>query len=329
MNGLIRRWAFAPVFALLLAACGGGGGGGSAAVVVPTAVRSGSASAGSDATLINAATFAGVMARAVMSGADDTVPGVSGTRESPQSRTVRGALSSRWVGVALAASARAQAQATSAPVNCPGGGTLTVTVNDADNNQKLSAGDSASLVFSACVIEAGLPAATGSLSFVVNAVELDVNDEPTALDASITLAGFAEAGFGSLSGSFRIWFKDESLTSTRQRVSYLATAVIEQAQNLGYDFDVYGVFGNTGGTFDINGAITIGGNAYALITPTPFTHTAGALPSAGVLVLRDVAGDQVILRARSATTFDLEFQGAGAAAATPVLTGVAWASYRL
>lgn len=105
--------------------------------------------------------------------------------------------------------------------------------------------------------------------------------------------------------------------------------MVEQAQNLSYDFDVYGVFGSTGGSFDLNGAITIGGNTYAMSTPTLFTHAAGALPHAGALVLRDAAGDQVILRARSAATFDLEFQAAGAATATPVLTGAAWASYRL
>ena len=100
----VQRWGCIPVLALTLAACGGGGGGGSpAAVVVPTAVRSGNASAGSDLTLANAGSFAGPMARAVMSSAEDSVPGVSGTRESPQSRTVRAALSSRWVGFALAA----------------------------------------------------------------------------------------------------------------------------------------------------------------------------------------------------------------------------------
>jgi hypothetical protein len=327
----MNRWLAAPALALAMAACGGGGGSsGSAAVVVPTGVRAGSASAGSDITLGNAGSFAAVMARAVMSGADDSVPGVSGTREAPQSRTVRDALSGKWIGYAVHTAAREQAQATSTQtLDCPGGGSVTVTVNDADNNQKLSAGDTASFQFAACVIEAGLPAATGSLAFTVNAIELDANDEPTALDASLTLNGFAEAGFGSLSGGFRIWFKEETATSTRQRVSYLATTVIEQLQTLRYDFDVYGVFGSTGGTFDLNGSIVIGGNTYAMSTPTLFSNAAGALPNAGVLVLRDAAGDQVILRARSATLFDLEFQAAAATTPTPVLTNQPWNNYRL
>lgn len=325
----MNRWLAAPALALVLAACGGGGGGGSAAVVVPTGVRAGSASAGADLTLANAGSFAGVMARAVMSGADDSVPGVSGTRESPQSRTVRTVLSDRWIGFAARTAAREQAQATTTqPLPCLSG-SGSITVNDADNNQKLSAGDSASFLFNACVLEAGLPAVTGSISFTVNAVELDANEEPSALDASMTLTGFAESGFGSLSGAFRIWFKEETPTSTRQRVSYLAASLIEQAQTLTYDFDVYGVFGSTGGTFDLNGSIVIGGNTYAMSTPTLFSNAAGALPNAGVLVLRDATGDQVILRARSATTFDLEFQAAAATTPTPVLTNQPWNNYRL
>jgi hypothetical protein len=332
----MNRWLAAPALALVLAACGGGSGGGSAAVVVPTGVRAGSASSGSDLTLANAGSFAGVMARAVMSGADDSVPGVSGTRESPQSRTMIAALShARWTTLLAITSrtmvsGREQSQATSPPVALPClSGSGSITVNDADNNQKLSAGDSASIVFNACVLEAGLPAVTGSISFTVNAIELDANEEPSALDASMTLGGFAESGFGSLSGAFRIWFKEETPTSTRQRVSYLAASLIEQAQTLTYDFDVYGVFGSAGGTFDLNGSIVIGGNTYAMSTPTLFSNAPGALPNVGALVLRDATGDQVILRARSATTFDLEFQAAGAATPTVVSPGLLWNSYKL
>jgi hypothetical protein len=325
----MNRWVAVPVLTLTLVACGGGGGGGSAAVVVPSTVRSGTASAGSDVSAANAAGFAGVMARAVMSAADDSVPGVSAAREAPQSRTIGAALSGRWLRFAVASAAREQALAvTSQTLACDFGGSVTVTVNDADGNQKLSGGDSASFMFDACIIEMGSPPVTGSLSFTVNAVELDANQQPTALDASLTLAGFTELGFGSLSGSFRIWYRPEG-GATRQRLSYLATSVVEPGQVLTYDHDVYGLYGSTGSSFDVNGALTVDGNGYAVSTPTVFSSAAGALPGSGVLTLRDAAGDAVILRARSATTFDLEFQSVGAGTPTPVLTNQAWDSYRL
>lgn len=338
MAPLGRAWGLA-VLAFAAAGCGGGGGGGgegSAAVVVPQGVRSGTASAGSDVTQANAANFVGVMARSAMGAADGNVPVLSSGRESPQARgavamggTLRFATAAAARSLAAGATAREQAQAvTTETFACTGGGSVTVTVNDADNNLKLSRGDTASFAFNNCVIEAGVPAANGTLSFTVNAIELDAQEEPTALDATITLTGFAENGFGTMSGSFRVWFKDEAAGSTRQRISYLDTAVSEQGQALVYSFDVYGVSGPAGGSFDLNGALTTGGQAYAM-SSTIFSHGAGVQPASGALMLRDAAGDAVILRARSATSFDLEFQGAGAAAPTVLSTGLLWNSYRL
>lgn len=60
----MHRWCTLSAVALAVAACGGGGGdSGSSGVVVPTGVRSGAASAGSDVTQANATGFVGVMAR--------------------------------------------------------------------------------------------------------------------------------------------------------------------------------------------------------------------------------------------------------------------------
>jgi hypothetical protein len=318
-----------------LAACGGGGGGSDPTVSVPTGARAGTASAGSDLSAANAAGFVGPLARIMISTADGNVPGVSGDRESPQAAGGRSAALRGTFGLAATSAARAlrgsgleQALAvTTETLACPFGGSITVTVNDADNDNELSSGDSASVGFNACIAEQGLPAANGSLSFTVNAVELDANDEPTALDASLTLNGFVESGFGSMSGSFRVWFKQEG-SGLRQRVSYLATTVLESGQTLRYDFDTYGVLGASSGTFDVVGAVTIGGQTYT-VTSDVFSHTLGLLPASGTVRLRDAAGDAVILRARSSTTFDLEFQANGAATATVLATGLGWNNYRL
>ena len=324
-----------------LSACGGGGGDGGSAtgVTVPSATRSGTASASSDLSAGNASAFAAPLARVFLGAADGDTPGVSGAREAPQARAGAAPVSRSVVGHAAVAAARAMAntpvsgrelvQAISTqPLPCPYGGSGSVSVNDADNNNKLSRGDSATLTFNACVVDLGLPATSGSLSFTVNAVELDANNEPTALDATLTLSGFVEAGLGSMSGSFRIWFKNESPTSARQRVSYQGVSVTEAGQTVRYDFDQYGVDGSSGGSFDLNGAVVIGSQTYTL-TSDVFGYTAGQLPTSGTLRLRDAAGDSVILRLRSATTFDLEFQANGAAAPTVIAVGLTWSAYRL
>lgn len=332
-----RRNAGLVGAALLAAACGGGGGdSGSTAVVVPTAVRAVAASASSDLTLANAGSFAGVLARTVMGAADGGVSVLASSRESPMARlsghrgsTLRMAANAAARGAA--GSGREAAQGiTVETVACGLSGSFVVTVNDADDNQRLSRGDSASFVFTNCTFDAFTPAVNGSLSFVVNAVELDSQQEPAALDATITLTGFAEAGFGTLSGSFRIWYRDESLTSTRQRISYIDTAVTEQGQALVYNFDIYGVAGATTATFDLNGALTVAGTTYSMVTTTAFSQNGVALPDAGVVELRDAAGDRVILRAlNGGTNFDLEFQAAGAATPTVVQSGLFWSFYRL
>ncbi len=333
--------AGSALLVLALAACGGGGGESSTSVSVPTGVRSGTASAGADLSVANAGAFAGALARVFLGAADGNTPGVSAGRETPQalqvkvsgtapvSRGVVG-LSARTAARVMAATVgREQPQAVSTQtLACPYGGSITATVNDADNNNKLSRGDSATLTFNACIADLGLPAASGSLSFTVNAVELDTAGEPTALDATLTLSGFVEAGLGSMSGSFRVWYKDESPTAARQRVSYQAVTVTEAGQTLRYDFDQYGVDGSSGGSFDLNGAVTIAGQTYTL-TSDVFGYTAGQLPTSGTLRLRDAAGDSVILRVRSATTFDLEFQANGAAAPTVIAVGLTWSTYRL
>jgi len=332
-----KTWIAPVLTGLALAACGGGGDSSPAGVQVPTTVRVGAASAGSNVSAGNAVSFAGPLARIAMSGADGGLPGVSNGREAPQTRMAAAVMSRpamRFVFVAAARSlnasaAREQAQAVTSETNpCAFGGTLQVTLNDADNNLKLSAGDSATITLTACVETAGQPPANGVIAFTVNAVELDAQNLPTALDATLTLTGFTELGFGSINGSVRIRYKDEAGGNTRQRLGFLATNMVEAGQPLVYDFDAYGVDSASGGSFDLNGAVTVAGQAYAL-SSTQLSYATGGWPNSGALTVRDAAGDAVIVRARSATTFDLEYQAAGASAPTVVQSGLLWANYRL
>jgi hypothetical protein len=327
--GSILRGLGALILAAL-AACGGGGGDNTpAGVQVPQGTRSGTATASSNVNEGNFRTFAGPLARAVISASDaKKVPGVSNGRDAPQARSERLALQGqRWTRLALAnLSSREQPLATTTG-RCPLGGLLTLRLDDNDSNGKLSAGDRVSVVTVACVSEAGQPASTGSLTLTINAIELDGNGDPTALDVTITFSGFAEDGFGSLSGSVRLWFKDDGSGGERLRLSYSAAAVTEQGDSVSYDFDITGANGAAGGgTFDMNGTFVIGGAGYAM-TSTTFEFSGGSRPTTGSVTLTDFLGNTVTLRAHG-DTFDLEFRLFGVPIPL-IIPGLLWSAQRL
>ncbi len=311
----------------LLAACGGGSG--DDGVQVPQGTRSGAATQGSNISAGNYSSFAGPLARAVLRTGDGQVPGISGGREAPQSRATRSSLQAqRWVRLALAhASSREQLLATTTRTLPCLAGSLRITADDDDNNGKLSAGDRISITANACISELGQPASTGSLSLRINGVELDAQDDATALDVTVTFSGFEEDGFGSLSGSMRIWFKDDGAGGERLRVSYRAAALTEGGDSLAYDFDITGGSGaNGGGTFDMNGTFVIGDAGYAM-SSTTFAFSAGSHPTTGSVTLRDFLGNAVTLRARG-DTFDLEFRPFGAPFPL-IIPGFLWGAQRL
>jgi hypothetical protein len=319
MNNKLRRWAALSVWVTLVA-CGGGGGGGDApsGVQIPQGTRSGTASAGSEINDGNVRSFAGPLARAVMSAGDSSLPGIAGGRDAPQARSADNTrltqARQRWVRLALAnLSSREQPLSTTTrPLRCPFGGGLTLTLIDDDNNAKLSAGDRLQVVTVACRSELGQPASTGSLALTINAIELDGNDDPTALDVTITFSGFEEDGFGSLSGSVRLWFKDDASGGERLRLSYSAAAVTGQGDSVAYDFDITGnSAGNGGGSVDLNGTFVIRNAGYAMTSTTLAFNAGSKNPASGSVTLTDFLGNKVTLRVRSDDTFELVFKPLG------------------
>jgi hypothetical protein len=315
----LRQWAALSVLAALVA-CGGGGGGGNdspSGVQIPQGTRSGTASANAEITAGNAGSFAGPLARAVMSAGDPkSVPGVSNGRETAQARGERVALQGqRWVRLALAnLSSREQPLSTTTSVlRCPLGGGLTLTLIDDDNNGKLSAGDRLQVVTVACRSEPGQPSSSGALALTINAIELDGNDDPTALDVTLTFSGFEEEGFGTLSGSVRLWFKDDGSGGERLRLSYSAAAVTEQGDSVRYDFDITGnSAANGGGNVDLNGTFVLRDAGYAMTTGTTFAFNAGSnRPASGSVTLTDFLGNKLTLRVRGDDRFDLIFKPLG------------------
>jgi hypothetical protein len=322
----------------LLAGCGGGGGS-TPVVVVPTGPRVVAASAGADLTAANYAATSAPLVRAVLNAAGNQLLDVTGgTRESPQSaRTgdavVRLAASPaflvRWVlGQVPRAARERPAAVSSESVDCPYGGSMLLTFDDADNDQQVSAGDTLSILATACVAEFGLPPVDGGFSMTVNVVELDSQGAAVALDVSGAFTQFTVQGYGSMDGAFRVWSKPESASTEHLRVRYLKTTVTEVTGTVVYDLDVDALNTATGGSLELSGGIGLGGQVYAVTPVTRFDYTTGQAPASGVLRLGDGVGDSVQLNAVDAVQLQLAFFLAGSS--TPAATSgpLLWDDYR-
>lgn len=322
--------------ALVMTGCGGGGDGGDSGVTIPTGTRSVAATAGSDVTTANATTLGADLALAVLNGGGDALLGTTaGTDARPSAAAAAGPgaaqVQRRWLRQAAEAGERAAAgpsmQATAVssetqPCVNPGG-SFTVTVDDADNNQRLTRNDSVTLAAFNCVLDPSLPAANGSFRLVFNAVELS-GQEPVAIDASVTFTGFSVAGQGTANGAARFWWRQIGTTGEQWRIGYQAMSFAIGTRTTGFDFDIAGTVDATGTSFELGGGLVIGGNTYSVVPRSGFRSTGSAAPASGAVELRDVAGDLVRLTARSATTYDLDYYPAGATAPTFTQAGLAW-----
>jgi hypothetical protein len=333
---------FAFGLAGLLTACGGGGGGGSAPTVeIPQGTRSVAASSGSDVSQSNYTNFAGTSARVVMSVTGNAVLGgaVGSSREAPQSATSVAVNAARGVHAAMqraasllgAGTARETAQAVNSDTAaCDFGGTMTITVNDANNDQKASAGDTLGVSFNQCVLASGMAAANGSFSVTINAVVLDASSDPVALDLSGSFNALRVGNFASLSGGFHVWSQTDSATSERMRLSFSGAVSTLGSESVVYNVDV--VAQSTPGftTYAIDGGIGVSGQTYSVVQDTPFTVQAGVdYPTAGALRVKDAAGDALVLTARSDGTVDFAFWPAGSQAPAATWLLQPWSSFQL
>jgi hypothetical protein len=325
---------------VLLAGCGGGGGGGGGStpqVVVPDGARVVAASADSDVSVENYPALSSPMVRALLGGVsgnllDPTSAGraafLAAGDVGVRAPTLVGRATLAWLG-RLPDLARKQAAAVSSQtLACLYGGTMTVSADDADNDSKISTGDTIGFFATNCVEDPSLPSINGGFTMVINAVELNSQDEPTALDVSATFQAFTLAGYGTLNGGFRLWTRPESDDTARLRISYLGATVSEVGGTVVYDFDIDAREGSTGGSYEISGGIGIGGRTYALSTPARMTYRLGEWPSSGSTVMRDAVGDAMRVVARSASSFDLEFLPAGSTVPTASQPGLLWADYQ-
>jgi len=229
----------------------------------------------------------------------------------------------------IAAGARARAMAVASEIlQCSNpGGFITVTVNDADNNNVLTAGDSATFAFTNCIAPLGAPAINGSFTLTFNVLELNAQQEPTAFDATVSMDALSVQGLGSLNGAARLWVAPVT-GGERSFVRYQAMQSVTGNSFAVLDFDVDETSTLTTSISRLNGSVQLGSQLYALTQLVAFDTTVGD-PASGQLLISDGQGDRLLVTARG-TVVDRDFFFATNNTATPdaFIVSTPWSAFR-
>lgn len=282
----------AAIACATLVACGGGGGGGSTPVNVPPT------SAATPLSTSNFNSVAGPSAASILStivtsdGADLVRNSVSGTSQPAGKAGATHADIAFWAMNTVKSKAQNNAKATdtlsrlavvSQVEACPGGGSVALTLNDADNNEEFTAGDVLSLQASNCVFEAGQPSVNGGLSLRVDSIAYNTLGDVVSGTLTVTYTNFSSAG-NTLNGVVITTFNSTSTTTSYQ--NFTNTRGNSAASILNYSATF------SAGQLSVQGRITINNSTYTLSTPTPITF-GSFYPVGGTLRITDAAGSRI------------------------------------
>jgi hypothetical protein len=167
---------------------------------------------------------------------------------------------------------------------CPGGGSLTVSFDDADNNNDLSAGDTLSLSTSNCVIDVGQPALNGSFSLRVNAISYTAAGDIANASLTMSFNNLISAG-NTMNGAVTVAISSSGVTNTYQNFSNARGNSAPAILNFTSTID-------TAGQLRTSGLITVNNSTYTLSTPTPIS-IGSFYPIAGILRITDAAGARI------------------------------------
>ena len=342
------RFALAATAALLLAACGGGGSDSpTPAPVQPTVAISAGNQEAVAATAANAVISVGSFAAATPLATGERVVAAGKTGGSAAFAVRAGSLGAAIRRLALDAAlapisvdtsvkfesvVRALGTVTTNPP-CPGGGSLTIMLNDADNSGGASPGDSASITFNQCR-PAPDELVTGTVTVVY--VSLTATPTRTVVGATVSYSNIAATspdGSFSLNGSL-------SLSAAREGTLDTATLVVGASGLTASVTAVLPVYTDTltfgagltivatadsaavppgGGaaglsTARLDGAIssTRLGGTIVIATVTPVQqYDIDPFPRAGQLVATGAGGSRLRLTAVSTTTLRIELDANG------------------
>lgn len=305
--------------ALLLTACGGGGGdnGGTPPPLGGSALR------------ITSTNYVRVSQEAVATAfyvADSAgfVTGAQVADEALLMRTVRtqllrlpkrfGAATPRPVGAVITESE-----------DCSGGGSVTIALDDTNNDQDISAGETARLTFANC-IELGVRVG-GAMTVRLDTLSGNLDSNVFAFSATATLENFAVTASGvSASGNGQIRVAINS-TGFNAQTSTVDVTNLTTTVNLGNEtttrtaisLRVTDQTSPSGGswidTLSISGTVSstaLEARSITIATVTPFTVAANALyPHTGRATFTGESGSSVRLTAQSATQVLLELDADG------------------
>ena len=177
---------------------------------------------------------------------------------------------------------------------CPGGGSVKVSMLDADSSGDLSAADRFVTLFQSCMVEGSV--ISGRSEFVVTAHRFAGAVETTEIEFRFTDLGTSELRW---SGPARVTLHTDLLRGTeRYQVSYCDLAVTRGTRRLQWSFSLEMVrppFGDQ--LARIDGTVTLGALRLSLQQDEPFAITSQGVPRAGQLSARDGLGGRLEVQA--------------------------------
>lgn len=308
--------------AALLAACGGGGGSGGD--------NSSQASANSDINASNYQDFSGALARTVLDlGGSASVSEVFGPAGGAQAASVvRRALGVTTGGGRASIQSAGRLAVSQETDVCDYAGTLTVSINDANNNGILDVGDSLSFTAANCQFAATDQPMNGSFTTSLQQVQVDSQNNLHSLQASGSFTNLS-IGSDAMNGAFQFSLTLPSAGGETLQMSFSNFTATHAGQSVTYNATLAASYAADGsGSFSLNGTVKPGSDVYLLEQVQNFATTpASDYPTSGTLRLKDAAGDTLVLEAKSGNLVDFKFYPAGSTAPSQQWLAQPWSSF--
>lgn len=224
------------------------------------------------------------------------------------------------------------------PIDCSGGGTMTILLTDTNNNNAFDATDVIDATFASCIEPdaAGTVTTNGVMSITF------YSKTSTDMSVAVSFSNFSSATTSpaetiTLSGSMTMAINDTgtTLTATISGTTFAMASSVDGS----FTMKNYSI-GFTGDspdavspTYNYSFTVTMTTNIAALggdvdiTTPTPFTGTGDSNPTAGVMVITGDNGGTLTLTAQpdgTAVTVVLDTDGASGSTAPQTLASTTW-----
>lgn len=266
---------------LLVSACGGGGGGGAGS-------ESHETTAGFDASSYQTVAEPVAATALTTAGVTAALAGITGGEmamaagQTPQTDPVA------LLKLLVAQRAREQAQQVETFNEvCDGGGTLSGSANDADNNGDLSAGDSATITASNCVFDG--VSINGTLRIGVSRYNATASSESGVLNLSF--GNFSAEG-ATVSGNATVSF-DANSTQSKVSVEFNNATVTSSSHSVTLNCTASVTFSASRSSMSLSGGLGTNGHTYSLSQPAPFIATPAGMQAGGTLQIQEALGARV------------------------------------